>query len=258
MTNPSRLVAAVVEKRLVLLRRYWMNTALRVFTMYATFALVFLGGRSIGGANTDGALDITVVGFFLFLATSAAYFDVAGSVMREAQWGTLEQLYLSPAGIGRILSVEAVFNVVLSSGLALSLLAAMIVTTGRTLSIELLTIVPLLVVTILPAIGIGYVVAGLSLLYKRLENVQQLLRFGFAGLIAAPGALRGPTLALLPISPGSSLIIRSMTAGTSLWQFPISELAALLVNSTVYLVGGYLVFLSLVERTRDRGVMGHY
>ncbi|WP_323171590.1 ABC transporter [Natrialba sp. PRR66] len=258
MTNQLRLVAAVIEKRVVLLRRYWVNTLMRVVGMYATFAVVFLGGRSLGGADAEAALDVIVVGFFLFLATSAAYFDVAGSIMREAKWGTLEQLYLSPAGLGRIFSVTTVFNIVLSSGLALVLLALMVVTTGRSVSVDLLTVAPLLVVTILPAIGVGYAVAGLSLLYKRLENVQQLLRFGFAGLIAAPGAVQGPALAFLPVSPGSNLITLAMLDGTRLWEFPPTELVALFVTSTGYLVGGYLVFLHLVERTRDRGVMGHY
>ncbi|ELZ09192.1 hypothetical protein [Natrialba aegyptia] len=211
MTNQLRLVAAVVEKRVVLLRRYWVNTLMRVVGMYATFAVVFLGGRSLGGADAEATLDVIVVGFFLFLATSAAYFDVAGSVMREAKWGTLEQLYLSPAGLGRIFSVTTVFNIALSSGLALVLLALMVVTTGRSVSVDLLTVAPLLVVTILPAIGVGYAVAGLSLLYKRLENVQQLLRFGFAGLIAAPGAAGDP------LSPSSRSAPEATSSPSQCW-----------------------------------------
>ncbi|ELY27754.1 hypothetical protein C500_13936 [Natrialba magadii ATCC 43099] len=252
------LVAAVVEKQLVLLKRYWFNTLSMLLGMYAMFALVFFGGQSLGGADVESALDIVVIGFFLFLAASAAYFDVANSVMREAQWGTLEQLYLSPYGIDRVLCVKAVFNVVLSSVLAIAFLGLMLLTTSRTLSVDLLTIVPLLVVTILPAIGIGYVVAGLSLLYKRIENVQQLLQFGFAGLIAAPGAVQGPVLALLPVSPGSDLITIAMTEGTRLWEFPPAEIVVLVVNSVAYLAVGYVVFSRFVDRTRDRGVMGHY
>lgn len=258
MANHRRLVAAVVEKRLVLLRRYWFNTLLMLLGMYATFALVFFGGQSLGGADIERSLDIVVIGFFLFFATSAAYFDVANSVMREAKWGTLEQLYLSPYGIGRVLCVKAVSNVAISSVLAITLLGLMLLTTGRTLSVDPLTIVPLLVVTILPALGIGYVVAGLSLLYKRIENVQQLLQFGFAGLIAAPGTLQGPLLALLPVSLGSNLVVRAMANGTRLWEFPATELVAFAVNSIGYLVIGYVVFSRFVERTRDRGSMGHY
>ncbi|MBZ6496165.1 ABC transporter [Natrinema longum] len=258
MSGHRRLLIAVFEKQLILLKRYWLNTVLMLFGVYLMFAMVFFGGQTVGGNSIDSALDTVVIGFFLFLAASAAYFDVARSIMQEAQWGTLEQLYMSPFGIGHVLGVKTVFNIVVSIGLAIGLLGLMLVTTGRSLTVDLVTIVPLLVMTILPAVGIGYFIAGLSLLYKRIENVQQLLQFGFVGLIAAPGAVQGPILVFLPLSFGSDLLMRAMTDGTRLWEFSLLELTALVGSSVGYLVVGYVIFGRFVERTRKRGIMGHY
>ncbi|GAB7018050.1 ABC transporter [Halostagnicola bangensis] len=258
MTSHQRLLIAVFEKQFILLKRYWLNTVLMLLGVYIMFAMVFFGGQTVGGDSIDSALDSVVIGFFLFLAASAAYFDVARSIMQEAQWGTLEQLYMSPFGIGRVLGVKTIFNVVVSTGLAIGLLGLMLVTTGRSLAIDVVTIVPLLVVTILPAVGIGYFVAGLSLLYKRIENVQQLLQFGFVGLIAAPGVVQGPILALLPLSYGSDLLTRAMIDGTRLWEFSPVELTALVASSLAYLAVGYVIFGWFVGKTRERGIMGHY
>ncbi|RQH00290.1 ABC transporter [Natrarchaeobius oligotrophus] len=258
MSEYGRLFAAVFEKQTILLKRYWFNTLMLLVAMYIMFAMVFFGGQRIAGDGFESTLDVTVVGFFLFIAASAAYFDVARSVMEEAQWGTLEQLYMSRFGLGSVLAARTVFNILFSSGVSLVLLGLMLLTTGRSLSVDVITVFPLLVVTLLSVIGLGYVIAGLSLLYKRIENVQQLLQFVFIGLIALPSVLDGIVLGVVPLSFGSGMITSAMTEGVRLWQFPAAELIVLLANSGVYLVIGYAAFDRLVERTRDHGTLGHY
>ena len=257
-TGHLGLLAAVFEKQLILLKRYWINTAMLLVGFYLFFALMFFGGQAAAGESLDGTLDGLVVGFFLFIGVTAAYFDVAGNVMREAQWGTLEQLFMSPFGIGRVLLAKTVFNIVFSVLIAFALLAVMLITTDRTLTIDPVTIVPILLITILPAIGLGFLFAGLSLLYKRIENVQQLLQFGFIGLIAAPGAIDSTVLLVVPFSLGSGLLSQAMIEGVHLWQLDGWLLVALVGNGIGYLLGGYAVFHLLVRRARKLGVMGHY
>lgn len=252
------LARAVVEKQVILLKRYWINTAMMLVASYIFFAMIFFGGRAVGGAGIGDTLDGLVVGFFLLTAATAAYFDVAGNVMREAQWGTLEQLFMSPFGIGRVMAVKSAFNVAFSTVVGFALLALMLATTDRTLSVDPLTVVPLLVATILSAVGLGFLFAGLSLLYKRIENVSQLMQFSFIALIAAPAAVDSPLLALLPLSLGSGLLSRAMADGVRLWEFSALELAVLVGNGVAYLAAGAVAFSLLVRRARKLGVMGHY
>lgn len=252
------LARAVVEKQVILLKRYWINTAMMLVASYLFFAMIFFGGRAVGGGGIGDTLDGLVVGFFLLTAATAAYFDVAGNVMREAQWGTLEQLFMSPFGIGRVMAVKSAFNVAFSAVVGFALLAVMLATTDRTLSIDPLTVVPLLVVTLLSAVGLGFVFAGLSLLYKRIENVSQLMQFSFIALIAAPAAVDSPAIAALPLSLGSGLLSQAMTDGVRLWEFSAVELGLLVTNGVAYLLVGAVTFSLLVRRARKLGVMGHY
>lgn len=252
------LARAVVDKQLILLRRYWVNTAMLLVGMYGLFAMFFYGSRAVGGAGIGDTLNGLVVGFFLLTAATAAYFDVAGNVMREAQWGTLEQLFMSPYGIGRVMAVKSAFNVTFSSVIGLVLLGIMLLTTDRALTVDVLTVVPLLVVTILSAVGIGFAFAGLSLLYKRIENVSQLMQFAFIALVAAPARVDGWVLAALPLSHGSGLLTLAMTEGVRLWEFPVADLLLLFGNGLAYLAAGYAVFHLFVRRARRLGVMGHY
>ncbi|MFC4246642.1 ABC transporter permease [Natribaculum luteum] len=258
MSQLGLLVRAVVEKQLILLRRYWINTITLLVTMYVFFAMIFYGGQAVAGPAIEESLDGIVVGFFLFTATTSAYFGVAGNVMREAQWGTLEQLFMSPFGIGRVMAVKSVYNVAFSVIVGLALLGCMLVTTGRTLRLDVLTVVPLSVLAILPVVGIGFVFAGLSLLYKRIENVTQLVQFAFVALIAVSPTDGREYLLALPLSQGSDMLREAMTDGTRLWEFPLADVTILVVVGLAYLSVGYAAFHWLVYRARKLGVLGHY
>ena len=253
-----RLATAVFEKQLILLKRYWINTATLFITMYVFFAMIFYGGQAAAGPAIESSLDGIVVGFFLFTASVAAYFGTAQDVQHEAQWGTLEQLFMSPHGIGRVMACKSVWNVAWSVGLALVLLVVMLVTTDRGLSLDALTVTVVTVLSVLSVLGVGFLFAGLSLLYKRIENVTQLMQFAFIGLIAAPAAEGYDFLAALPLTLGSSMLHRSMVDGVALWEFPRVELLLLIGVGIGYLLAGYLAFHLCVRRARRLGVMGHY
>lgn len=251
------LCSVVVRKQLRLLVRYPVNTGSRFLTLYAFFLAIFLGGQAVGGAAITDSLDGIIVGFFLWTLATVAYSGLAWNVTREAQWGTLERLFMSPHGFGTVMSVKSAVNVALSFLWAGVLLAAMLVTTGRTLTIDPLTVVPLALFALASVVGIGFVFAGLAILYKRVENLFQLVQFGFIGLIAAPVGSY-PLLRLLPLTHGSYLVRVAMTEGTRLWELPTWELGLLAATSMAYLGLGYYCFHRAQRRARRLGVMGHY
>lgn len=256
--STGRLVAAVFEKQYIVLKRYWINTATMLVTMYVFFAMIFYGGQAAAGPAIEDSLDGIVVGFFLFSASLSAFFGTAQNIQREAQWGTLEQLFMSPHGIGRVMVVKSVWNVLLSVAVALALLGVMLATTDRTLTIDAVTVSVLTVLAIATVLGIGFLFAGLSLLYKRIENVQQLMQFAFIGFIVAPAATESPLYGLLPLTQGSAMLTESMTEGVALWEFSAMDLGLLVGVGVVYLLAGYAAFRLCVRRARRLGVMGHY
>ncbi|WP_231183996.1 ABC transporter permease [Haladaptatus sp. DYF46] len=262
MAGTTTLFAAVLRKRAYLLARYPMNTLAQIVTVYLFFAAIFFGGKaaagSIGGA---GALSDTfgglIVGWFLWTMALTAYFSLASSVTQEAQWGTLEQLYMSPYGFGSVMAASVVAYLLESMLWGAIILPLMLVTTGQSLAVDLLTVVPIVVLTLLPVVGIGFVFAGLALLYKRIENLSQLMQFVLIGLIAAPIADSEP-LRYLPLVQGSSMLQRAMQGGVRLWQFPASDLAVLVVTAVGYCLLGFYAFKRAARRARRMGVLGHY
>lgn len=251
------LFRAVLTKQVILLLRYPMNTLSQVATIYFFFVVVFLGGRILTGPALTDSLDGIVVGIFLFTMTVVAYSSLSWDITREAQWGTLEQLYMSPFGFGTVMTVTVVVNMVLSFVWGGVILVLMMLTTGRTLYLDVVTIVPLGVLTLASVVGVGFVFAGLALLYKRIENAFQLVQFAFIALIAAP-IFSNRWLAVLPLVEGSHLLQRAMQEGIRLWELPVTELGTLLGTAVAYFIAGYYFFQRAQRRARRQGVLGHY
>lgn len=251
------LLSVVVRKQVTLLVRYPVNTATRFLTLIILFGLILFGGEAaVGAAITDSIAGI-IVGFFIWTLAIIAFSGLAWNVTREAQWGTLERLFLSPHGFGTVMVVKMVVNVLLSFLWGFAVLLVMMALSGQWLTVDPLTVVPLVLLTLGSICGLGFLFAGLALLYKRIENLFQLVQFGFIGLIAAPVGSYG-ALSLLPVSHGSYLLRRAMENGTRLWQFAPGELGLLVATSACYFLGGYYCLYRSHRRARRKGLMGQY
>jgi len=257
--SPSTLALAgvIARKQFVLLVRYPVNTATRFLTMIFFFSLIFFGGRAVAGPNLGGSLGSVIVGFFVWTLSFVAYARLAWNVTREAQWGTLERLFMSPHGFGRVMWVKTAVNLCFTFLWAFATLLVMMLISGKWLDIEPITVVTLGLLSLGSVVGIGFFFAGLALLYKRIENVFQLVNFAFLGLIAAPVDTY-PWLKLLPLTQGSYLLRRAMDGGEPLWELPVIDLAVLVATAVVYLLVGYYCFDRCQRRARRLGLLGQY
>ncbi len=248
---------AALRKRAALLVRYPVNTVSQLGTILLLFLVIFYGGRAVAPAAIDDSIGGIVVGYLLWSVSIVAYSGLSWNVTREAQWGTLEQLFMSPLGFGRVMSIKTVVNLLEATLWGVVTLAVMLAVTGRTLALDPLTVLPLSALAIAPAVGIGFLFGGLAVRFKRVENAFQLVQFAFVGLIAAPvesvAALRW-----LPMAQASKLLRVAMQEGTPLWGLPTADLAVATVTGVGYLLAGYAAFRYCGRWARRAGVMGHY
>ncbi|QLH85001.1 ABC transporter permease [Halosimplex pelagicum] len=251
------LLWAQLKKRLLLMYRYPLNTLTGLAMNFIFFGMVFFGGRAVAGQALTDSLGGIIVGYFLWSMALGAFSGVAQSVTKESEWGTLEQLYMSPFGYGKVMIagvVVALFETLAWGG---ATLAFMLAVTGESLYLPVVTVLVLTVFAVAPAVGLGFFFGGLALLYKRVENIFNVMQFVLIGLIAAPG-VGVVWVRLLPISQGSYLLTRSMQEGLRLWELPPAELGLLVGAAVVYFALGYGAFQWMGSRARRQGLMGHY
>ncbi|AHG03447.1 ABC transporter [Halobacterium sp. DL1] len=246
-----------LKKRFILLVRYPVNTLSQIGTIALVFLVIFYGGRAVAPAAISDTLGGIIVGYLLWSMSISAYMGLAWNATRESQWGTLEQLFMSPFGFGRVMIAKTVGNMVDTFLRGAITLAVMLVVSGRTLAVDPITVLPIAALAVAPAVGIGFLFGGLAIRFKRVENAFQLMQFGFIGLIAAPVA-QYPWMKWLPLAQGSQLLQTAMRDGIALWNLPPGELGVLIVTAVGYLVAGYAALTYCQRWARREGVMGHY
>jgi len=253
------LFKAMLKREFIVMRRYLFNFISGLIGIYILFLLIFFGARALGGGvpGFGATLDAIVVGFLVWTFAIFAYSDLAQGMVREAQEGTLEQLYMSPVGFIWVclFRIVGAFSQMLTFNIVL--LVLMMATTGRWLHLDVASLVPLILLTLAGVYGIGFIMGGLALVFKRIESLVGIVQFGMVGLIAAPSD-RFPVLRYLPLAEGNRLIRRVMAEGVCLGTLPTGDLLFLVINSAFYFGVGLIAFNLLLNTAKNRGLLGHY
>lgn len=249
------LVVAVARRQLLERRRYLPDTVALLVASYVVFLLILFGARSLAGAGgvTGGTPSAIAIGFVLTTLATLAYATLAQGVSNESSTGTLEQLAMSPFGLVRVLSVQAAVSTVFQIVEMTVLLALAVATTGTGLQVRPLAL-PLVLVTLLGVQGIGFAMAGLALVVKRVQGLSGLLPLAFVGLAFAP-LESAPALKALPLGLGSQLVRGLLVDGTSPSG---TDVGILVLASLAWLGAGVAAFRALERVARDRALLGQY
>lgn len=252
------VLLANIQKVATELWRYLPNTVSTVITFYAIFLLMFLGIQSFGAPESAevGAQYVIVSTALWFLALIAMQ-GIGWEITQEATRGTLEQLYMSPMGAWRILLARMIGTVLVNLVIIALMVFLSMVTAQQFLNINLLTLTPILALTILGMLGVGFMVAGLSLVFKQVQSFLQIAQFIFFALVSVPLTLV-PLLELAPVVKGADMVRKVMIEGTGLTGFSALDWASLALNALVYFGLGVWLYKRAEVRAMNRGLLGQY
>ena len=253
------LFMAQLKIRYIYLKRYYFDTLSMIVTIFLVFLIIFFGAAALLGASpaAGDTLEGIVVGFMVWTFALVAYSTLSWGIIEEAQQGTLEQLYMSPLGFGWVTILRVAAHFIINVFMVLVILFLMMATTGRWLNLDVLSLIPLVLLTVAVAYGIGFFMGGLALVFKRVQSALQILQFVLVIFIAAPMGWM-PFMRFLPLSLGTRLIGAVMIDGRSLFELPPGDVLFLIGNSAVYFGLGFLAFKFFENVARDRGLLGHY
>ena len=251
------LAKAVLYREYLLFVRYPADALGGVVISLFFFGVLFYGGRMLAGQALADSIEGIIVGYFLWTLSVGAYSSISNDIGSEVQWGTLERHVMTPFGFAPVALLKGAAKVVRTFLLSAVILAVMLLFTGTTLELHVVTVVVVATLSILSVLGLGFAAGGITVLYKRIGNWLNLIQFGFVVLISAP-VLELPWMKLLPLAHGSVLLQRAMVDGVRLWEFAPADLALLVAVAVGYLGFGYAVFRMSTRRARRLGVLGDY
>lgn len=252
------MTSANIRKVAIEMRRYLPNTISLVITFYAIFLMFFLGVQLVGNPETAGeSTQYLIVSMVLWFLALMAMQGIGWEITQEATRGTLEQLYMSPVPAWLILLARMIGTVLVNLVMIAVMLAMAMATAGEWLHFDLVTLAPLLVFTVSCMIGVGFMVAGLALVFKQIQALLQIAQFIFFALVAVPVTL-SPLLEALPVVRGASMIREAMTTGVALGDFGASAWVLLALNTGLYFILGVMFYKLAERRAMDRGLLGQY
>ncbi|HHY34243.1 MAG TPA: hypothetical protein GX510_01185 [Firmicutes bacterium] len=239
--------------------RYWFNMLSGVITLFIIFLMLFMGTKAVGAGafNLGETLEGLFTGYVVWMVVMMGFQDLAWGVTNEAQTGTLEQLYLSPMGYKWIGVFMQSCNMLLNLVFMAVMVALMALLTGQSIHLDGVSLVPLFVATYLQANGLGFALAGLALIYKRIAAFFQVVQFAVIGLLVIPWN-KFPWAKYLPFSMGRHLLQRVMIDGVRLWQLPLSQIAILLLVTVISLGLGLALFALAETKAKTKGLLGQY
>ena len=256
------VVGNEIHKGLLHVWRYKVNLLAQV----AMFTFLFAG---IGFLMGRGRMDVTalpsmLVGFVVWYYAFMAILNMSASLATEAQTGTLEQTYLSPAPPELIVLGRALATFVSTTLLGVLMVGALVLLFGLRITVSLAA-VPVFFVTLAGVFGFGFMIGGATLAFKRVDAVanlaQNMLLFMNGTLLPVDQFPAWMTAAAntLPTTRGITVLRAVTIDGTPLaplWHD--GTLIALTLHSAVYLVAGWMMFRWCERYARRQGTLGHY
>ncbi len=249
-----------IKRSWIELWRYSAEIIGGVVALTAVFYGLFLSARYIAGPALQfgDRLDSIIVGYVLWSLVLFVMAAISGSLQREAQTGTLEQIFLSPFGAPTVFLVRAAASLSIQLLINLVVLGIIMVLTGRFLSFPPVLVLPLLTL-LLGAYGLSMAMGAMALLLKQVQQLLGIFNFALLFVLTVPvetwtGTARLWGL-LLPMAPGAGILRSLMAQGKPL---DISLLAISGLNGLLYFGIGLALFHQAERLAKRQGKLSGY
>ena len=256
------MLGAEFRRALRLAHSYWLEYAADLLLYVLGFLLLSAVFRAASPDYGQVGMMSTLIGYTTWKICASVLEEIASIASDEARTGTLEQLFLSGLAPGLVFASRSLGIIVSHTirGLIMAFLLAAFL--GLLQPVSLLA-AAIFILTLLGACGLGFALAGLTLVYKRigggLHLFWQLLVFFTGALAPITNPLLDGFAKLLPLTWGISALRAKLIDGATspeLWQTGLW--LGLLLNTGVYLFLGIAFFSWGQRRARQQGVLSHY
>jgi ABC-2 type transport system permease protein len=256
------ILFAEIKRAFRLARSYSLEYISDFILYVAGFLLLIVVFRASSDSYGQVGILSTLIGYVTWKICASVLVNIAHIADDEAKTGTLESLYVTGIPSGSLFLARSV-GIVLNEGMRGLILGIVLALVFGVLQPGSILAFFVFLLTLTGACGLGFALAGLVLLYKRmgglLNLVWQMLVFFTGALAPIQQPIFATTSRVLPLSWGIECLraafIEKATV-LSLWQNGL--MVGLLINTSFYVVLGVFCFKWGERQARMQGVLAHY
>jgi len=233
--------------------------------------LLFLGITYITGATSQLSNEVflkIVVGFLLWWYATSIFSEMSLYILEEATLGTLEQVFTALTPFHVFIFSRIIATILRSTFWMITFGAILFVIFPNKFhwpQVNAFAFTLIIVLSLLTAIGLGFVLLGLSLLYKRMGALLGLIEYillFFSGIFfALPSYPFGVRIIvyILPLSWGIENLRLLLVEGIPLSKLMImSPMFFLLLSTMSYIFLGIGVYRVCLKKAMTQGKLAHY
>ncbi|MCI0440149.1 MAG: ABC transporter permease [Chloroflexi bacterium] len=250
------------RKGLLLQWSYKFNTLMMLGRLSLFFVLISL--IIGGGALERERLSETLLGFIIWFYAAIAISNMSYSLTEESQAGTLEQMYMTPAPTGIVILGRAFASLATASSMIVLVVVGLTLALGIRIPIRWEGL-PVFALTMMALFGLGFIIAGVTLLFKQVNQfgnlVENLLMYLSGALLPVHNLpeLLETFSKILPTTHGIIALREVLLDGRSLGDvWSTGSLGWLLVTSGGYLIIGFALFKLFERQAKNRAMLGQY
>ena len=235
------------------IKRYWLNTISSIISIIIIFYVISLGFKYVGSnMNLGNSLQTTAIGYFTWTAILFSITDFSWTIMNEMNRGLIEQVFLSPFGPLTVYSFMQLSNMILM--IPLMYIILIVVFKMASLSI----IVPIsffiiLMLLLIQSYGIGMILAGITLRFKRTQALLQITQFAIIGLLIFKTKSNLLKM-LIPITQYFEAFYKILNN----INISVNEWFMMLGASMIYFSLGALIFALFIKAVKINGELSTY
>ncbi|MEO1290616.1 MAG: ABC transporter permease [Chloroflexota bacterium] len=250
------------RKGLIILWDYKFSMFTQLLGIFFVFiGIMFFVGQ---GSITQEQVASTVIGFIITFYAMETVSNMSWALQNEAQVGTLEQMYMSPAPTPLVILGRSFASLVSGTVEMVIVVIATMLLFQVTLPFSW-AVIPILLITLVGLLGFGYLIGGLTLIFKQIGPIanlmQNFLLIGngtFLPVSMMPAWLSAISLTL-PSTYGIVLMRRIMLDGeTFMMLVRDGSIMWLGVQSVAYFIAGWLIYKFCERIARNQGTLGQY
>jgi ABC-2 type transport system permease protein len=255
-------------------KRYYIDSVAEVISYAILFLGVFFTVFQDVSWTSESFFQL-IVGIFIWYIGISAVAIFTFILQEEMQLGTLEQIYLTRTSLtkmllGRALGTfcfDALSGIVLTSltFIGISLFTSLSIIDLMSVEVSLIGLVTILFATMIGIYGFAFILAGLSIRYKKVSAITFILNYiflFFTGITLSSEQLPfvlDIVSKLLPITWGIINLQNLLLEEQNFSHLIVSsDFYILLIHSTIYFGLGIFIFKIMERKSKKDGNLGHY
>jgi ABC-2 type transport system permease protein len=257
-----KVILAELRRAFLLEWRYPLEGLGKVIFLYLLFRAVTWGGSLVGPALNIEAFRTgqteRLAGYTLFFLLITTVQNGANLIRQESELGVFEQVYLSPIGLASVIIIRGLSTIIANLlPMALFFILGML-----TLTVDINQFPPtIFLILLLGALGmqgIGLILSGIALIFKRSQSLIALLTMFLLLLSIVPTSevtgISGVLASWFPFTQSISLTALELRGV----PIEIEQYIILATSSSILFIIGWIIFRSLERLVLDRGFMGQH